>query len=52
MGYDGLTGPRECEKSGEFKAGGVFFRSFGILISSIRDSAIESDVPVEYPYLF
>jgi len=28
MADEDLTGPRECEKSGEFKAGGVFFRDF------------------------
>ena len=35
MADEDLTGPRECEKSGEFKAGGVFFRDFGIMIMSI-----------------
>jgi len=35
MADEDLTGPRECEKSGEFKAGGVFFRDF---ISLMRAS--------------
>ena len=43
MAYDDLTGPRECEKSGEFKAGGVFFSWWGVfqkfrIIVHLRES--------------
>jgi len=37
MADEDLTGPRKCEKSGEFKAGGVFFRDFNLITYTYRD---------------